>query len=511
MEIINKKLQLLFLFTLLSFSLQAQSAEEQIVKNVYEKLIQAIGDNNKLPPRLVFSNKKENVAAYYPGDKNCIEFEYDAYLICRSMGKDSLNAVAFLLGHELGHFYRNHGFLKSAASAYANTSMGEKLASEKIAADTTIKCETEADEFACFYTKMAGFSISNAGSFIKQIYIGYNLPEDIKKYPSLTDRCMIAGNAQTKMSELNSIFQMANLLSMQNEFANAAILYRYILSRNFGSREIKNNLGVCYAMQGVRLMNSEWQNLIFPFSLDPISRAGENYRDLSVTDSVEAIRFLQDALKLFEESSNLDKEYLSSRINTAMAYCLLSENKKSFRRLEDLEDDFKGDTEALKQIEYVRSLMQYISKKDKTSLIDIANNGNKIAKRCLENLNNQSTIIKSDDDNSISSLRPLISKNSFSEPKISIRNQGDQAKVYQRDSSGIQLISLEITRPSRRFFQIVHSSSDNFFNKKMDLKKSPDIILEQNNTTIEKWNFSSYNYYRFKREGETEGAYIVFN
>ncbi len=511
MEIINKKLQLLFLFTLLSFSLQAQSSEEQIVKNVYEKLIQAIGDNNKLPPRLVFSNKKENVAAYYPGDKNCIEFEYDAFLICRSMGKDSLNAVAFLLGHELGHFYRNHGFLKSAASAYANTAIGEKLANEKIAADTTIKCETEADEFACFYTKMAGFSISNAGSFIKQIYKGYELPEDIKKYPSLKDRCLIADNAQAKMSELNSIFQMANVLSMQNEFANAAILYRYILSRNFGSREIKNNLGVCYAMQGVRLMNSEWQNLIFPFSLDPLSRAGENYRDLSATDSVEATRFLQDALKLFEESSNLDKEYLSSRINTAMAYCLLSENKKSLRRLDDLEDDFKGDAEALKQIEYTRALILYISKKEKISLIDIANNGNKIAKRCLENLNNQSTLIKSDDDNSISSLRPLISKNSFSEPKISIRNQGDQAKIYQRDSSGIQLISLEITRPSRKFFQIVHSSSDSFFNKKMDLKKSPDIILEQNNSTIEKWNFSSYNYYRFKREGEIEGAYIVFN
>jgi hypothetical protein len=460
----------------------------------------------------VFSNKKENVAAYYPGDKNSIEFEYDAYLICRSMGKDSLNAVAFLLGHELGHFYRNHGFLKSAASAYANTSIGEKLANEKIAADTTIKCETEADEFACFYTKMAGFSISNAGSFIKQIYKGYELPEDIKKYPSLKDRCLIADNAQAKMSELNSIFQMANVLSMQNEFANAAILYRYILSRNFGSREIKNNLGVCYAMQGVRLMNSEWQNLIFPFSLDPLSRAGENYRDLSATDSVEATRFLQDALKLFEESSNLDKEYLSSRINTAMTLCLLSPNKKtSLNRLEELEDDFKDNANAIKQIEYARALVLYITKKDKTSLIDIANNENKIAKRCLENLNNQSTLIKSDDDNSMSSLRPLISKNTFSEPKITIRNQDDKVKIYQRDSSEVQLISLEIKITSVKYFQIIYSSTDNFFNKKMDLKKSPDIILEQNNTTIEKWNFSSYNYYRFKREGETEGAYIVFN
>jgi tetratricopeptide (TPR) repeat protein len=461
----------------------------------------------------VFSNKKENVAAYYPGDKNCIEFEYDAYLICRSMGKDSLNAVAFLLGHELGHFYRNHGFLKSAASAYANTSMGEKLASEKIAADTTIKCETEADEFACFYTKMAGFSISNAGSFIKQIYIGYNLPEDIKKYPSLTDRCMIAGNAQTKMSELNSIFQMANLLSMQNEFANAAILYRYILSRNFGSREIKNNLGVCYAMQGVRLKNSEWQNLIFPFSLDPLSRAGENYRtggnyrNLAVTDSLEAIKLLQDALQLFEESSNLDKVYLSSRINTAMALCLLDKDKKALNRLEDLEDEFKENAQALVQIEYTRALMEYITKKDKASLVEIANKGNKIAKRCLENLNNKTTQVKREDNQSLVSLRPLIRKNTFSEPKIFIRNQEDRVKIYKRDSTNVTLIALDFSKS----FQIAFSSSDNFFNIKTDLPKSPDIILEQNNITIEKWNFSSYNYYRFKREGETEGAYIVFN
>ncbi|MFN6093242.1 MAG: hypothetical protein ACK44N_12560, partial [Bacteroidota bacterium] len=121
------------------------------------------------------------------------------------------------------------------------------------------------------------------------------------------------------------------------------------------------------------------------------------------------------------------------------------------------------------------------------------------------------TLIKSDDDNSMSSLRPLISKNTFSEPKITIRNQDDKVKIYQRDSSEVQLISLEIKITSVKYFQMIYSSTDNFFNKKMDLKKSPDIILEQNNTTIEKWNFSSYNYYRFKREGETEGAYIVFN
>jgi tetratricopeptide (TPR) repeat protein len=511
MEIISKKFQVLFLLFLISSSVNAQTVEEAQVKKVYGQLIQAIGDNNKLPPKLIFTNKKENVAAYYPGDKNCIEFEYDAYLICRSMGKDSLNAIAFLLGHELGHFYRNHGFLKSAASAYANTSMGEKLASEKIAADTTIKCETEADEFACFYTKMAGFSISNAGSFIKQIYKGYELPEDIKKYPSLKDRCLIADNAQAKMSELNSIFQMANVLSMQNEFANAAILYRYILSKNFGSREIKNNLGICYAMQGVRLMNPDWQNLIFPFSLDPLSRAGESYRDLSVTDSLEAVKLLQYALQLFEEASNLDKVYLSSRINTAMALCLLNKNKKALNRLEELEDDFKENAQALMQIEYTRALMEYITKKDKASLVEIANKGNKIAKRCLDNLNNKTALVKREDVSSLVSLRALISKNNFSEPKISFRSGDDKAKIYQRDSIGVQLISLEIGTTSKKFFQIICSFSDNFFNIKTDLPKSPDIILEQNNSTIEKWNFSSYNYYRFKRGDELLVAYVIFN
>jgi tetratricopeptide (TPR) repeat protein len=306
---------------------------------------------------------------------------------------------------------------------------------------------------------------------------------------------------------------MANVLSMQNEFANAAILYRYILSKNFGSREIKNNLGICYAMQGVRLMNSDWQNLIFPFSLDPLSRAGESYRDLSVTDSLEAVKLLQDALQLFEESSNLDKAYLSSRINAAMALCLLGEKeyKKALRRLEDLEDDFKENAQALVQIEYTRALMEYIIKKDKASLVEIANKGNRIAKRCLENLNNKTAQVKREDVTSLVLLRPLISKNNFSEPKISIRNQGDQAKIYQRDSIGVQLISLEIMRPSRKFFQIICSLSDNFFNIKMDISKSADIILEQNNSAIEKWNFSSYNYYRFKRGDEILGAYIIFN
>ena len=148
---------------------QSKAYIEKVVSEVYHNLNEAIGDGSHDIPTLVMSENKKSVAKYIPNG-NKIEFEYQAYQICRKMGKDSLNAVAFILSHELGHYYRNHKWLSDVGSSYAGTELGDQLELAKVSLDTTIRIETEADEYSCFYSKMAGYSILNAAQFFDSLY-----------------------------------------------------------------------------------------------------------------------------------------------------------------------------------------------------------------------------------------------------------------------------------------------------------------------------------------------------
>ena len=109
------RLCLVLLFIILSLSGNAQQISEISAHKVYDQIIDAIGNNNPRSPKLVFKDSERNPASYSP-KKKIITIENKVLEICHSFGEDSLNALSYILAHELGHHYRNHGWMSQYAS-----------------------------------------------------------------------------------------------------------------------------------------------------------------------------------------------------------------------------------------------------------------------------------------------------------------------------------------------------------------------------------------------------------
>ncbi|MFM7079613.1 MAG: M48 family metalloprotease, partial [Bacteroidota bacterium] len=190
---------------------------EATVQKVYDDLIISIGNNYGGRPKLEFSNQKKYVAYFSPN--NTITFEKSAFDVCKSLGSDSLNAIAYILAHELGHHYRDHFWIKEAGSAYASLEIGKSLRDAKSSFDQVR--EADADEFACYHTIIAGYNLSDPGPLLKALYKEYELPEEMPNYPSLSDRISIAKRVKKEASEMAEVFRCANfaLLAKENDLA----------------------------------------------------------------------------------------------------------------------------------------------------------------------------------------------------------------------------------------------------------------------------------------------------
>jgi hypothetical protein len=492
--------------------------EYAFVDTVYNRLVQAIGDKSRPSPRLLLVPDKKNVASFYAGDRNTIELEIPAIQICRAMGRDSANAVAFLLAHELGHYYRNHGFLKEASSSYASLDIGEKLADVKVSLDTTIKNETEADEFACYYSKMAGYSISGADKFVRQFYKGYQLPDSLFRYPSLNDRCGIAREVQGRMEQLYELFNLANVLLLHEDYTTAEILYKIILNKKFGSREVKNNLGVCMAMQGLKKVNAVWQNMVFPFMLDPASRAAEPSRSVASQDSAEAKFFFEEADRCFADAAALDKDYYPARINSAVMRAVLGKAKSAMGQLAVMEEVFEGNTIIQDELIYTRALIEYIATGDTSRMKVLAAKGEERAIRNMIRLENPALETFPGNRFHIASglteIQSAIRKSSFKqEQQVELRVENKKLLLFRRDSIDKELILVNVQKPSSKVVQLLKSRSDNLWSGdelEAFSRSVPDQRHQFGAVTIVKRRTNTLNYYSFYRDGIEEFLYVVY-
>ena len=196
-------------FFFLSFYMDAQQISQENARNVFHKIIDAIGNNNPSPPDLIFKDTKSNPASYNP-NKKIITIENKVLEICYSFGKDSLNALSYILAHELGHHYRNHGWM----SSYASLEFGNALDMQNKSPEQRETYEIEADIYAGFYAHIAGFdALKTADSFLDSIYSSYSLPHELKNYPTLQERKKIINQNKSDFNELRDVFDLANIFS----------------------------------------------------------------------------------------------------------------------------------------------------------------------------------------------------------------------------------------------------------------------------------------------------------
>jgi tetratricopeptide (TPR) repeat protein len=295
------------------------SPEEKKAKAVYEKLVAARGDFRFPVPTFKMTNE-ERRAAGMDYDLLEIVLEKKAYDVCAA-SKDPEAAIAFLLGHELTHYYEKHAWRSGFATDYKDLDIGIKL--DGLIDDTAN--ETEADYLGGFLAYSAGYGLfDNGPKVIGDLYEAYKLKDDMPGYPSLKDRKTMSTRTAEKLQRLVDMFDMANLLAMIGKYPEAYEFYRYVLME-YQSREIYNNLGVTAVLDAMEYFTDKELKFRYPVQLDLESSASEKGDGAAEDKKTTRERLLRTAILHFDAAISMDPQYATAYLNKACAYAMLGD------------------------------------------------------------------------------------------------------------------------------------------------------------------------------------------
>lgn len=286
--------------------------------DVFQKLVQARGDFRLPVPKFSLLNSDYRVA-FIDYDKLEIVLEKKAYSVCEAFGDKKEAAIAFLLGHELTHYYEKHAWRREFIYDFKDLPIGIELAGLH---DDVIH-ETEADYLGGFLAYSAGYGLfDKASELIQKLYAAYKLPDTIKGYPTLQDRKILSQRSAEKLTYLVDLFEMANYLNALGYYEESLQYYAYVLQQ-YSSRELYNNLGVTALMCALKLFAPDELKYRFFTELDLESTARGS------GDSLVRKKYLHQAILQFDAAISLDPDYAPAYFNKAVAYALLNDLKRS--------------------------------------------------------------------------------------------------------------------------------------------------------------------------------------
>ena len=326
-------------------SLPPDHPKYQTIKVIYDNVARAFGDG-RVPPRLVVSpestDSKMVVAWSDPGTEGAIGIEANnsslqegyiaieekVYDLFTPLGDGRESALAFLLGHELTHYYMRHGWVGDFGNSFASSDMGKKMM-KAATYEEIIKRETEADYFGGFYGYLAGYdTLGVASRALDLLYTAYDLPDKLPTYPSRAERKAIAGHAESNLKKMLPVFEAGNRLLLLEKYEEAARLFEH-LAHTFPSRELYNNAGVAYALETIRLSKPGQAIFAYPFEFDAETRLrGSKSKPKGMPDEFTARRtlLLQQAADNFDKAIQRDKGYAVAHVNLAAVNTLLGDH-----------------------------------------------------------------------------------------------------------------------------------------------------------------------------------------
>jgi tetratricopeptide (TPR) repeat protein len=287
---------------------------------VFNDLLRARGDFRQQAPELVMNNGEQFVAWMDPENAR-IGIEERAYDVCAALGPDSLHALAALLGHELIHYYEKHDWSRNFIHANEPLDAAQKINQ----LDEGIKQETQADCLGGFLAFSAGYNVYNLmPRLLEKLYQSYGLPEKLPGYPSLTDRVEITKTAMLELRDLQTVFEVAQYLSLLEKYEESAQYYRHIL-QSFQSREIYNNAGVNLALAALSLFSMSEMPYVLPLEPDPNSRL-HNLKGGPIAERLKLREALLDqALEQLDRAIIMDPAYAPGFLNKACVFALRGE------------------------------------------------------------------------------------------------------------------------------------------------------------------------------------------
>jgi tetratricopeptide (TPR) repeat protein len=339
----------LFIILVLLSSLGHSQKCEDRVEEIFNDLVEGIGNNSIYPPSLEFSDDERAVATM--GDFTITVERKVINLFCGQENFD--DKMAYILGHEMAHHYLSHSWMANTGLGYSDLGNYIEENSPMYSKKQRKLSESQADLYAGFYGMISGYNtLAHAKETLEAVYKAYGLPDEISGYPTFSERLEIINSKIDNASNLALLFELGNVLLLGKEYELAKYCYEFIL-KQFNSREIYNNLGLSYLLYGVSISEEPINKLVFPVSLDQKSRVEvKTTRSGNFTDNPKDM--IEFALKQFKRAQSLDSKYQPAIQNQIVAEFLLLEDKKTrndfIAELSDLTKEFVVDLEVVNMI-----------------------------------------------------------------------------------------------------------------------------------------------------------------
>ncbi len=288
----QKKCLTLLLIVWLTMSVLAQE-EYHLPQNdpavlqtqkVYQKIKKTIGDSSPHLPTLEIHSAEKNIAKH-SGANNKIILEKKAFDICQQFGKDADAALAFLIGHELDHFYKKNN---SEVEGFATTFKLQKKEYEAVKQE-----EYEADLFGTYIAHQAGYQVIKIlPELLDKLYETYQLNENMKGYPSLEMRKGVIYDVCKKTETLKALYEAANYLSVVGEHNSAISCYSYILN-TIKTKELYHNLGTNQLQAAILQLSKRHKDLRYPLIINwelPLRAPGDEDPKKLIIDAEENLK-----------------------------------------------------------------------------------------------------------------------------------------------------------------------------------------------------------------------------
>lgn len=312
----------LLLICTLQYGTSSPNTAEYTATKVLAKLYESAGQLNIERPTLKLANENKRVAAYYPKN-NTIVLDQKAFDICKGMGKDSLSALAFILGHELSHAFQKEVKTKSGTNF--------------LTYDQTYKVDTRTEKVAdihgVFTAFLAGYRLKAVvPKLLPLLYDAYGLTnKTLQGYPTLEERSRSAQEVLDITDTLIDLYETGNYLLAAGYYDLAASNYTYIL-QYYQGREIHNNLGVLYLFQALEYYQPQTDRFVYPVEMDAATQLqkiekSRGPQDLSLQDKLARMQFLNKANTHFMQAIALDSKYLTAKLNYVCTLALLQKPK----------------------------------------------------------------------------------------------------------------------------------------------------------------------------------------
>jgi len=355
-----------FFFSSLNLSAETRTStvvtDQQIIENVYQQLKIQIGDKRKNWPTIKIWAIKDQVATFMPKE-NTIYLDQAAVNTCRQFTDKFPDALSFIIGHELTHFYQTHNW-KSAGFAPSKTAFIENIEEER-----------QADIYGTFIAQQAGYqAIKLVPSILEKIYAEYGLPLlKNKQYPTLIERKELAAEACQMASNLLDIYQTANFAMVIGKYEMAYQSYEFV-RKHLKFKELYYNIGMSSL-----LAYYHWNDRIqflYSFSIDaniPLTRNSQmRHPQLLLAKAVESFQIVK---KFYDDN------YLPARLQLITALDWQQNIALAKKEIMELEQQFSisnypdflltignfygRQNDKVKAMGYYKSLLNSIDSKNK--------------------------------------------------------------------------------------------------------------------------------------------------